>query len=113
MAAIRRVTVDHAELIKFLTEQHCPRDSGFMAENVEIHYTRDQMTSEVGWDEENFIANSPTKRFYPIYVEFGTSRNAAQPSLFPAMEQARPYYEQNLRDALRAAIRRRSGLERT
>lgn len=81
-----------------------PYDQGFMHDHVRTEYSNDGLRYETGWFAEDFAgAGLP---FYPPFVEFGTSRAPAQPSLFPAREEVVPKFQQRLRQRLRAAIRR-------
>ena len=101
-----RVTVD-----KYGHETHaiavalCPFDTGFMQEHLRLRFTERGLGYEVGWDEPDFTAAGLP--FYPLYQEFGTTKMAAQPCLFPAHELTRPRFTAALRNNVRAAVRRR------
>lgn len=88
---------------------NCVVDTGELRSNIRTHFTDDGMLGSVGTD----VAHGP-------FVEFGTGQRgsasgvaipegvdysygskagmAAQPFLFPAFEQERPTFEENLRD---------------
>lgn len=102
-----RVTVD-----KYGHETHalavalCPFDTGFMQEHLNLKFTEQGLGYEVGWEEQDFLdAGLP---FYPIYQEFGTTKMAAQPCLFPAHAATRPRFTRALSNNVRAAVRRRA-----
>lgn len=86
----QEVVQDYAERIRGEVENTAPRDSSFMAEHVHKEFFRKGLAFEVGWGEMEFLSKSPTKRFYPIHVEFGTINTPAQPSLMPAYDRYRP-----------------------
>lgn len=88
------------------TKQLCPEDTGWMKEHVRLDISRTELTFEVGWRAEDFV-DSPTGRFYPPYVEYGTSRNKAQPSLTPTWETEHPRFTGDIRAEVQKAIRRR------
>jgi HK97 gp10 family phage protein len=83
----------------------CPVDTGFMQDNLTLEFHPSELSYELGWKEEDFTAAG--LGFYPIFVEFGTSKMAAQPSLFPARDAVRPEFRTKLRQNIRTAIRRR------
>jgi HK97 gp10 family phage protein len=79
-------------------------DTGFMHDHLLKIVSEAGLTFEVGWDASDFIANG--KAFYPFFVEYGTSRMAAQPSLEPAYRKYTPRFRSELNNALRGAIAR-------
>lgn len=103
--AVRRV-VREAGLQEYeIAYALCPVDTGFMQDSLRLEFQPEGLGYELGWREEDFTgAGLP---FYPVYVEFGTSKMAAQPSLFPARDAVRPVFERSLSRELRAAYRRR------
>lgn len=81
-----------------------PIDTSFMHDHVGVVFSPDGRVFEAGWDEADFDAAGLP--FYPLYVEFGTSKMAAQPSLYPAYKEVQPIFLADLRDAVRASIDR-------
>jgi len=82
-----------------MAQDLCPRDTGFMAEHMRKDVSESGLAYEVGFREEDFTAAG--KDFYPVHQEFGTSKMAAQPCIFPAAAAERPRFKRALADALR------------
>lgn len=98
---VRRYGVATHDLARAL----CPVDTGFMRSQLRLRMTEQGYGYEVGWDASDFDAAGLP--FYPLFVEFGTSRMAARPSLFPAEQAIRPQFTAALRRAVREAVERR------
>lgn len=77
-----------AELIVSEAQSNAPVDTGFLRDSIHVAEESDTSVSVVA-DAE-----------YAAYVEYGTSRMAAQPFFEPAVENARAEIEQRLRDIL-------------
>lgn len=104
--AIRRTVRDYAGMTADLTRFFAPRDSGFLADHVAQWFTPRGFEFEVGWDPDTFAqAGLP---YYPPFVEFGTERNAAQPSLGPAYNEVAPQFRRALGENISAALARRT-----
>lgn len=103
-AAIREATQSAGDFCRELTSTLSPRDSGRMARLVRTVYSADKFSFETGWLEQDFAAEG--EPFYPPYQEFGTRFMPAQPSLYPAYKATQPYYLDEIRAAVRAAIAR-------
>lgn len=104
--AIRRVVKTHGKLTKELAQFLCPVDTGFMRAHLRTIFSNDGYSYQTGWLEEEFTkAGLP---FYPPFQEFGTSKMAAQPCLFPADAHVRPQFTVDLRARLREALERRT-----
>lgn len=73
------------------------RDSHHLKDAVEIRYREGGLAADVGWFGQ---VNS-----YAAYVEFGTRRRPAQPSLYPALERERGRFAARLKDEVRQALR--------
>ncbi|HEU4588142.1 MAG TPA: hypothetical protein VFS11_05825 [Gemmatimonadales bacterium] len=104
-AAVRDVVQDAAGREFQRASDLCPKDTHFMVEHLRLRFTRGRFGYELGWDEADFEAAGLA--FYPVYQEFGTSKMAAQPCLFPARNEIRPLFQANLSRVLRQAIQRR------
>lgn len=103
---VRRSVKMHGELTKELTQFLCAYDTGFMHDHVRTRYSRGGMAWQTGWDDADFAAADLP--FYPPYVEFGTSKMAAQPALGPAYRDVDRMFRQDLREKIRGAIQRMS-----
>ncbi|MGI8765700.1 MAG: HK97-gp10 family putative phage morphogenesis protein [Gemmatimonadaceae bacterium] len=102
--AVRAVNQRAGKYIRERTQATCAYDTGFMAEHVKDVYTPSGLAFEVGWDATDFYeAGHP---FYPVWVEWGTTRQAAQPSLAPAYDEYSVTYADDLGTAIKAAISR-------
>ncbi|MFD4527855.1 HK97-gp10 family putative phage morphogenesis protein [Streptomyces sp. NPDC058470] len=72
-------------------------DSHHLKDAVDIRYREGGLVADVGWfGRENS---------YATYVEFGTRRRPAQPSLYPALERERGRFAARLTDEIRRALR--------
>jgi HK97 gp10 family phage protein len=82
-----------------------PKLTFFLADHLRYRLTKDRLAYEIGWKSSDFTSEGFAPYFQ--YTEFGTSKMAARPCLFPAREEIRPYFRANLSRALRQAIARR------
>lgn len=73
------------------------RDSHHLKDTVDIRYREDGLVAEVGWFGQ--------EDFYAAFVEYGTRRQPAQPSLHPALQRERGRYAARLTDEVRRALR--------
>lgn len=96
---LNRETVDAAAS---LLEQLAPRDTGFMASQAKGWLSEQTLSWSFGWDAADFAARGFA--FYPVFLEFGTSRMEAQPTLGPVSREILPAYERDLSDILRRAL---------
>lgn len=72
-------------------------DSHHLKDAVDIRFREGGLVAEVGWfGPENS---------YATYVEFGTRRRPAQPSLYPALERERGRFASRLTEEVRRALR--------
>lgn len=92
-----------AQEIRDRVVQIAPKDTGYMARTTKFKLSPDELAFSVGWWREDFEPHGLP--FYPVFVEHGTSRQRAQPSLGPAYEWGRGMYQAAIRDAVRAAMR--------
>lgn len=107
---IRVIVRNAGELCREFTQALVPIDTSFMHDHVKTLYSDDGRVFETGWDEADFAAAGLA--FYPIYVEFGTSKMQAQPSLYPAYQEVKPIFLADIQDAIRASIERRGTVRR-
>lgn len=75
---------------KILLTRQRAVDTGRLRSSYKAIFKRNGLGAEVGTNVE-----------YAPFIEFGTSRMRARPSLFPAAEQERPNYIRGIRKALR------------
>lgn len=90
-----------AEAVRDDTKRNVPvdtrgRDSHHLKDAVDIRYREGGLIANVGW----FGAENS----YATYVEFGTRRRPAQPSLYPALERERGRFAARLTDEVRRAL---------
>jgi HK97 gp10 family phage protein len=85
-AAAKRALLKTAGDIVDLTKQLTPVDTGALKQSYGA-IPVDSNTVQVGSDKE-----------YAPYVEYGTSKMAAQPHLTPAFKQSEPTFAANLKD---------------
>lgn len=76
--AIRSQVSTSADSITRVAKQLCPVDTGRLRDSIHPEFSNNGMDAQVVTDV-----------FYAPFVEFGTSRQRAQPFLFPAAEQER------------------------
>ena len=86
----------------------CPKRSFYMSEHVRTDFSDKGFVFETGWDARDFEGttdeNGRPRSFYPVFVELGTRKMAAQPSLSIAFAEEEPRYKAALDDALRRAL---------
>ncbi|MFJ6386448.1 HK97-gp10 family putative phage morphogenesis protein [Streptomyces sp. NPDC091972] len=73
------------------------RDSHHLKDTVDIRYREDGLIAEIGWFDQ--------QDYYAAFVEYGTRRQAAQPTLGPALQRERGRYASRLTDEVRQALR--------
>jgi len=93
------------DAMKEIAQTISPVDTGFMRDHIRARYTEQGLAVSVGWLAEDF--EEAGLQFYPPYVELGTSRQGAQPTIWPAYDEVAPQFEQELSDLLSAAIERK------
>lgn len=100
--ALKKAVKESSEAVRDDTARTVPvdasgRDSHHLKDHVAIRYDDNGLAAEVGW----FDAES----YYARFVEHGTHRMPARPSLGPALERERQRYRQRLTDEVRAVLR--------
>lgn len=94
--------VMEASRVRALARQQelCAEDTGRMKRLTRSELRDDGFRYEMGWVGPDFAAEA--QPFYPPFPELGTVKQAAQPSLLPALFEEEP----RLLRALEAAFRR-------
>lgn len=92
-----------------LAQTLCPVLSGFMRDKMVSESTPEGLGYAVGFRARDFVGqvNPFTGQritdFYPFFQEFGTSKMAAQPCIYPARDIERPRLKAAVRRALRTS----------
>lgn len=81
-----------AELIVSEAQANAPVDTGHLRDSIEVTEESDDSVTVVAGAE------------YAAYVEYGTSKMAAQPFFEPAIESVRSEIERMIRDALEGSL---------
>ncbi|WP_406262572.1 HK97 gp10 family phage protein [Streptomyces chartreusis] len=100
--ALKKGVRESAEAVRDDTARTVPvdtsgRDSRHLKDTVDIRYDEDGLIAQVGWFGQT--------DFYAVFVEYGTRRQAAQPSLHPALERERGKYRARLSEEVRRVLR--------
>jgi hypothetical protein len=80
-------------------------DTGRMHRLVKVSYSEGGYTFEGGWSADDFEAEG--EPFYPPFVELGTSRQIAQPSIEPAYYEVAARLERDVSAILRRNMGRK------
>ncbi|MFE9737340.1 HK97-gp10 family putative phage morphogenesis protein [Streptomyces sp. NPDC006477] len=94
---LRRGVEASAEAVRDETARTVPVASGNLQGMVDIRYEADGLVANVGWFEN--------EEYYAAFVELGTRRRPATPSLHPALEAERTRYRARLTEEVRRALR--------
>lgn len=97
LEALARAVKESAEAVRDETRRSVPVASGHLRDTVRIVYEDGGLAAKIGWHD-------PTS-YYARFIEHGTRRTPAQPSLGPALEAERGRYVRRLSDEVRAALR--------
>lgn len=100
----KALTKEMGEFCRELTSFLAPFDTGRMSRLVRTVYTADGLGFETGWSAADFAAEG--EPFYPPFQEFGTSRMAAQPSLYPAFRETERAYRPKMKSLYARALAR-------
>ena len=73
-------------------KKRCPVDTGALRNSITVDFYG-EMSAQIG----------PHMPYAP-YVEFGTRKMPAKPYLFPAFEEERPKFEEELARAIKGAV---------
>lgn len=86
--AVAEIIKETAEEIRGGAVQLVPVDTGALRDSIRIEPVNDLHTTVIEGNEQTY---------YGAYVEFGTSRQVAQPHFTPACEAAERYFNRELR----------------
>ncbi|MGW4030747.1 HK97-gp10 family putative phage morphogenesis protein [Streptomyces sp. NPDC004838] len=86
-----------AEAVRDQTRDTVAYASGNLHDEVDIRYEQGGLTAMVGWFED--------PEYYAWFLENGTRRAPAQPSLGPALEAERGRYRARLTEEVRKVLR--------
>jgi HK97 gp10 family phage protein len=100
VAAVRRAGDSLLEIVHATVAY----DTGFMHDHVRVVYSPKGYAFEGGWNQDDFDAAGLP--FYPPFVEFGTSRMQARPSLLPAYEDVTRHLEADVARLVAASVAR-------
>lgn len=107
---IKVVVGDSASRIEQRTIDLCPKRSFYMSEHVRTKFSKTGYTYTVGWTADDFIgttdATGQPRSFYPFFIEFGTRRMRARPSLSIAYKEEEPRFKAGISKALSEAYAR-------
>lgn len=93
------ITRRNATETKILAQSVCPVRTGRMRSSITEEISAGGYTFDVFYDPAVFaIEGQP---YYAVYVELGTSRMAARPTLRWAYDIQQPIYKQDVANALR------------
>lgn len=106
LPAARAAVAKASGRVKAITQATVPIDTAFMHDHVEEVISEDGLSFEVGWRESAFAAAGHP--FYPVFVEFGTVKMQARPSLGPAYAEVKPQFQSDVSTLVRQAIARRN-----
>jgi hypothetical protein len=96
----RRTVKRNGDRLLELIRAYVAFDTGRMLRLAKVTYSPSGLVFEGGWDAADFYKeNEP---FYPPFVELGTYRQAAQPSVLPAWQEI----QGRLRDEIARDMRR-------
>lgn len=87
-----------------IAQRLVPVDTGRMWGSIKPVFTEQGLRFYVHFDPADFEKDGVA--YYPPFVEFGTSRMAAQPSLTPAWAHERASYKRGITIAVQRAIGR-------
>lgn len=101
---VRRTVARNAGRMLELVHAYVAFDTGRMLRLAKILMTPSGLAFEIGWLAADFYAEG--EEFYPPFVEIGTYRQAAQPSVLPAYLEVKGRLSDEIaRDMRRAAVR--------
>jgi HK97 gp10 family phage protein len=100
--ALARGVKESAEAVRDDVQRNVPvdrsgRDNHHLKDTVDIRYEEGDLVAQVGWFNQ--------EDFYAVFLERGTRRQSAQPSLYPALERERGKYRARLSEEVRRVLR--------
>lgn len=84
--------------------QVAPKETGYMARNIKVDYSPDEIVFEVFCDPDDYLPHGMP--FYPFFVHHGTSRVKARPFLTQAYEWNQRQYGAEIAADIRYAMSR-------
>ncbi|MFJ2701885.1 HK97-gp10 family putative phage morphogenesis protein [Streptomyces sp. NPDC087428] len=97
LQAIKKAVKESAEAVKADTARDVPKASGNLQRKIDAKYQNDGFNATVGWHDPD--------DYYARYLEAGTRRRPARPSLGPALEAERHRYRGRLTEEVRRVLR--------
>ncbi|MFJ2002180.1 HK97-gp10 family putative phage morphogenesis protein [Streptomyces chartreusis] len=100
--ALAKGVKESAEAVRDDVQRNVPvdtsgRDNHHLKDTVDIRYREEGLVADVGWFDQ--------RDFYAVFVERGTRRMPARPTLIPALERERRNYRARLTEEVRRALR--------
>lgn len=97
-AELRKAVKEAAEAVRDDTRRNVPVGATKkLRDEIDIRYSDDDFVARVGWFDDHL--------YYARFVEYGTRRMPARPSLGPALEAERARYRARLSRALLEVLR--------
>lgn len=103
-SAVVTTNAKYGRAIRELAKSLCPVDTARMRSSIVDEYSPQGLTFVVKFDKSVFDNDGVS--YYPVFVEFGTKKSGAQPSLGPAYENLSPVWKEELGRNIRDALRR-------
>lgn len=103
-ARVREIVQENGKFARDLAQHLAPVKTGFLREHITTVYSESGLAFEMGWFAADFAEAGLA--FYAEWVEHGTSRMAAQPSITPAFEQTVPRFKRQIARAVAVSRRR-------
>lgn len=104
VASVKRTVKRNGARMLELIRAYVAFDTGRMLRLARVDYSASGLTFEGGWSAQDFYAEG--EPFYPPFVELGTSRMAAQPSLLPAYQEIQGRLREDLLRDMRRSVNR-------
>lgn len=95
----RAATRNSGRAVEELTAFLVPKRTWLMHDSISLSFDHGGLSFMVKFDKAAF--DREQEPYYPVYVELGTQRQRAQPSLGPAYFNEIGPYEQAIKDILR------------
>lgn len=96
LEALARAVKESAEAVRDETARTVPVNEGHLRDTVKVRYEDGGLVAKVGWFDDS--------SYYARFVEHGSRRAPAQPSLGPALEAERRRYKARLTEEIRRIL---------